>query len=581
MMHYDLILRGGRVVDGTGTPSFIGDIGIIDGKIAKVGLVEGDATREIDAKGKIVAPGHIDTHTHYDAQIYWDPTCSNAGENGCTTVNMGNCGFGFSPCRPEDRDRAMLMMQTTEQIPAAQLRAALPWDWETTPEFLESLRRIPKAVNAQMFISTNLLIMYVMGALGSRERRPNRDEMAQMKALIHEGMNAGACGISISAMGKDNNHVDVDGASMPTDVAHIDDLCELASVLGERGDGIIQVASNVGPGGDREISAKIGAACGRPIIHNSIVINDFNPEIHKESLRWLDDVRDRGIELYGTALVGRAWSENDFWGTPGNARDTLPIHRELTLERTELGPRMELAADPDYRRRFRESYHPSQLEALGGPIESLTIVRMGNAPGGEKLIGKTVEEVATERRTPVTDTYLDLALESNFDLAVRTRMPMKDPSASADLLAHHNILPGASDGGAHSKSFSGGQYGTDLLIRLGRETKLMTLEQLHQALAYRSARAVGIRDRGALLEGMAADILVYDLNDLYYDMTSYDVVHDMPGNDWRRRARAGGYEHIIVNGVPTFHKDTYLGTSPGELLRTTEDLSACYSMAAE
>jgi N-acyl-D-aspartate/D-glutamate deacylase len=566
-MKYDLIIKNGLIVDGTGIPAFRGGVAVKDGVIREVGVIKGSADREIDAKGGIIAPGHIDSHTHYDGQIFWDPTCSNAGENGITTVVMANCGFGFAPCKPEERERAMMMMETTEQIPAAQLRAALPWDWESLPDFLDSLRRTRKAVNAMMYMPSNLLMLYVMGVEGSRKRRPTQAEMARMKALTIEAMDAGAIGISISSMGLTNNHVDIDGSPMPTDVAHIDDLCELVSVLRERGDGIVQVVSQVGPVGNSEISIRLAEASGRPVIHNVFSTSDYRPDLHRKSMAWLDDVLKRGLTMFAQALVNRAWNEQDMWNCPANALDTIPVHRVLNMDTKTLEAKMALAANEEYRARFRNEYSPVLLEAIGGGVEGYTVIGMGKARNAEALVGRTIGDIAAERGNAISDVYLDLCLESNFDLLLKTnQVCAKDPTIVAELLSHSHVLAGTSDGGAHSKLWSGAQWTTDLLIWMVRETGLRSLEQMHYSMSYLPARALGLRNRGAILEGMGADILVYDLQKLYFDRTRMEIVHDLPNNDWRRRVRAGGYDFIIVNGVVTYENDRYLGTSPGRLL---------------
>lgn len=572
MAEFDLIIEGGTIYDGTRFPAYVADIGIADGIITRIGnLTEEAAASRIDARGLNVAPGHIDVHTHFDGQVFWDPTCSCAGENGITTVLMANCGFGFAPCRPEDRQRAMEMMETTEQIPVPQLLAALPWDWVTFPEFLASLARTPKSVNATTYIPLNPLMIFVMGIEGAKTRRPTRDEIEQMKALISEAMDAGAVGLSLSSMGHVNNHVDFDGSPMPTDRANIEDICEIVKVFRERNEGIIQVISQIGPSGDSELSVRVAEASGRPILHNVFSTSRYRPNAHKDSMAWLDGVLAKGLTMYPMAAAHRAWTEQDFWNSPGNAPDSIPVHRLLTIESPTLEQKMAHATDPAYRERFRAEYRPELLDAIGGGLENYQIVSMGRDKPDHPWLGWTVGEVAAERGVPISDAYLDLAIETEFKLVLKTPSTAKDPKMVAELISHSHVLPGTSDGGAHTKIFSGGAWATDLLLGMVREHKFKTLEEMHYRLAYQPARAIGLRDRGALLEGMAADILVYDLDKLFFDESGYEVAFDMPNGDWRRKIRAGGYEWIIVNGTVTFHRDNFAGTTPGQMLRITEN----------
>lgn len=582
MEQFDLIIANGMIVDGTGFPRFAGDIGIRDGVIIRIGRLTGAfAARTIDATGLIVGPGFVDTHTHYDGQIFWDPTCSNAGENGITTVATGNCGFGFAPCRPEDRDRAMLMMQTTEQIPAPQLRSGLPWDWETFPELVASMERTPKAVNAMMFMPLNPLMIYVMGIEAAKTRRPAAAEISRMQELIIEAMDAGACGLSVSSMGTVNNHVDIDGTPMPTDVMNIDDLCKIVAVFRERGEGLIQVISQIGPVGDSEISIRLGEASGRPILHNVFSTSDYTPDLHRNSMAWLDKVNASGIQMYAATVVNRSWNEVDFWNSPGCSMDALAAHRELTVSQT-LEAKQALARSEDYRNRFRDTYDPVMFEATAGGLERYIVVTLGdNATNDNRYIGRSLGDIASDEKRPVVDVYLDLALESRFDLVLKTpSIAAKDPNKIVELISHSHVLAGASDGGAHTKIWSGGCWTTDLMMWLVKENPLMTLEQMHYGLSYQPARVLGLRDRGALLEGMAADVLVYSLDELFFDQSVYEVVHDMPNKDWRRRARAGGYRWIIVNGEVTFSKDVRTNATPGRYLHIVQKKDAM-PLAAE
>ena len=220
MTAFDLVIAGGFIADGTGSPGCYGDVGIIGDEIVAVGDLRGrNSKRTIDATGKIVAPGFVTQHTHYDAALFWDPYCLDAGRNGVTTVVNANCGFGVAPVRNQDRDRIMGMLETTEQIPVAHQKAALPWDWESFPDFMDRIRSLPKGVNVLTFLPLNPLLVYVMGVDAAKTRGPNPGELAEIHGLINDAMDAGAIGISMSVMGAEgNSHVDMDGSPMPTDL---------------------------------------------------------------------------------------------------------------------------------------------------------------------------------------------------------------------------------------------------------------------------------------------------------------------------------------------------------------------------
>jgi len=331
------------------------------------------------------------------------------------------------------------------------------------------------------------------------------------------------------------------------------------------------VISQIGPVGDSEISIRLGEVSGRPVLHNVFSTSDYTPDLHRKSMAWLDNVNARGIQMYAATVVNRSWNEVDFWNSPGCSMDALAAHRELTVSPT-LEAKQALARSEEYRKRFRDSYDPVMFEATGGGLERYTVVTLGeSAPGGNRYIGRSLGDIAESEAKPVVDVYLDLALKSRFDLVLKTpSITASDPSKTVELISHSHVIAGASDGGAHTKIWSGGCWTTDLMLWLVKENPLMTPERMHYGLSYQPARVLGLRDRGALLEGMAADILVYSLDELFFDRSVYEVVHDMPNGDWRRRARAGGYRWIVVNGEVTFSKDVRTNATPGRYLRVVQ-----------
>ncbi len=577
MTTFDTLISGGRVVDGTGSPAFYADVGIIDGRIAAIGNLTGDrATQLIDARGRIVAPGHVTQHSHYDVALFWDPYCSNSGENGVTTVVNANCGFGVAPVRSHDIERTMQMLETTEQIPVSHQRAALPWDWQSFPEYLARVEQLPKGVNVLTYLPLNPLLVYVMGIDAAKSRRPTSAEMAEMHRLINEAMDAGAIGISMSAMGvAGNSHVDYDGSPMPTDILDHDVILEIGRAVIERGEGVIQLLSHIITYGDRSISermAEMAKGSGVRLMHNSFLPIDLLPEKTPENLAWLDAQRAKGCDITVSCLLHRGWLESGLRQLDVPAGQLAAV-REICACKTD-DEVMRLIADPEFQRGFVEEY------GLRGPthgagLEGQTVIDVGNHPELATYLNRTLRTIAQEEDRNVVTVLLDLALRSKLALQLKSgQITATDPAQAIRLMAHCAVVGGSSDGGAHTKSFGVGHYATDLLLWLVRDEKLMTLEDMHFQLSLKTARSVQIYDRGALLPGYWADILIYDLNALYFDRQRYEIVHDMPNGDWRRKGRAGGYDYILVNGVVTHRRDVPTGATPGRLVRIGAESSA-------
>jgi N-acyl-D-aspartate/D-glutamate deacylase len=326
---YDTLIRGGTIIDGLRTPRYTADLAIAGGRIAAIGRIDASQAKEvIDADGLIVAPGFVDLHTHYDSQVYWDPYCTISGWHGVTSAVIGNCGFGFAPVKPEDRDRAMLTMSRNEAVPLESMQAGMPWDWETYPEFLDSLDRTPKGINLMSYMPLNPLLMYVMGLDAAKNRPASGNEMQRMRSLMREGLAAGGCGWSAQLGTEAEVQRDYDGSFMITNTMAEEDLIAFARVLREVGRGFIQCI-----GASQEISERLAEVSGRPVIWN--VLAQFTDQhgvampAYRDTMAWLESVNERGLRIFGQALT----TENDFQFTfeDWNLFDNSDVWREVTL----------------------------------------------------------------------------------------------------------------------------------------------------------------------------------------------------------------------------------------------------------
>ena len=573
MATYDIQLKGGTVVDGTRVPRYRADVWIKDGKIAQIGgQAPGSAKRVIDADGLIVAPGFIDLHTHYDAQIRWDPYCTISGWHGVTSVVLGNCGFGFAPVKPDFRERSMLTMTRTEAIPYDAMKAGMDWDWETIPEYLDSLDRSAKGVNCIQYMPTASLMTYVMGLEAAKSRPATEAERQEMQRLLDQGMDAGLCGFSIQRLGPDSTQADYDGSPMVTDIMDDADILNLAEVLRRRDEGFIQITQSTGAiKHDLTFLEKLAEVAQRPILHNVIVAARKDPKVHRRSLDWLERCREQGLPIFGqtgTHRTGFAFTL-EHW----NLYDASPAWRELTTgtKQEKMAKMKNPALREAVKRETEEADRKLQViqAGVGGAIPTLIVQSANNQTELEQHVGKSIGQIAQEQGKNPIDTMLDLSIAG--DLNVEFLGPNRGFNAdyTAEMINDSRFtFPGASDGGAHTKFFTGGAFTTDFLRWLVRDEHKISLEEAHYRLSALPAHAAGFRDRGTLREGAAADVVVYNLDELDIEPDWIgEITYDFPGGEWRRVQRAKGYRAIIVNGQTTFEDGQCTGNTSGKLLR--------------
>jgi len=565
---YDLVIKSGLIFDGTRAPRYQADVAVSDGLIAEIGHIDtGRAKRSLDAKGLHVAPGFIDLHTHYDAQLFWDPYCTLSGWHGITSVVIGNCGFGFAPVLPEARDRAMLSMTRVEAIPLASMQGGLPWNWTTFPEFLDAVDNTPKALNILPYVPMSPLLIWVLGFEDAKAgRKPTDAEHEEICRLVRESMDAGACGWSAQRMlptGPAAVQRDFDGTPMPTDVMHDDTCRELAKVLAERNEGFIQMLLVSGDNArDRLFYEELATTSGRPVLMNVVQAFDDRPHIHRNTLAWLQRCYERGIRVIGQGLTtdaGFTFSFEDW-----NLFDDIDAWCEATTGSRE--DRLAKLADPNRRPALRENLPRTAT----GPLPDIIIARPKLDKNWKwKDYSLTLAGEAMGKH-PV-DVMLDMAVEENLGTEFFAAPPNKRLDHLKEIVDDPYVLFGVSDGGAHTKFLTAGRYPTETLCKIVREHGMLSLEDAHWRLSALPAQVAGFCGRGTITPGAPADMVVYDYQNL--KVTEPAIVHDQPGNEWRRIQKAKGYKYVLVNGQVTIEDDQQTDTYPGMLLRHGDGLN--------
>src|SRR5271170_896257 len=563
MPEFDLVVKNGMIVDGTLAPRYRDDIGVKNGRIAKIGrIMPHEAAKVIEADGLIVAPGFIDLHTHYDAQIFWDPYLTISGWHGITSVVIGNCGFGFAPVKPNEHERAMRTMVRTEAIPLASMQAAMKFDWESYPQFMDALDRQPKGINLLPYMPMNPLLGYVMGIDESKTgRMPTDAEHATMRRLLNEAMDAGACGWSAQRLVPDGPSAvqrDYDGSPMNTDLMHDETCIEMAKVLGARGEGFQELTlSSWDPKKDAQHFELLAEISGRPIMFEAVATQDRFPHRHRNTLKWLERCRQKGLRVYGqgvTTDAGLSFTFEDW-----NLFDDSDAWREATLG--TVAERKEKLGDP---RRRDALKNQMPRESLISYFDQIIITDCACSEN-KHLEGLTMGEVSRRTGKHMVDTMLDLAVSEDlktefFAPAINCNMELMK-----EVIQYPYVTFGVSDGGAHTKFLTAGRFPTEAIVKYSREYQWLSLEDIHWRLSALPAFCAGFRDRGMLREGAPADIVIYDLDGL--KVLPIEILHDLPGNEWRRVQRAEGYKWMIVNGQVTFEEDRCTGATPGRLLR--------------
>jgi N-acyl-D-amino-acid deacylase len=579
MAEYDVLIRNGTIVDGTRVPAYHGDIGIRAGRIAAMGRIKGGgAKREIDATGLIVAPGFIDLHTHYDAALSggtkWDPYASISGWHGVTTVLIGNCGFGFAPVRPEDRERAMRRMERTESIPLSCMQAGMRWDWVTFPEYLDSLERGKMGVNAAAMMPYSPLRAWVMGNEAARdpEYKASSEQVSEMKHLLREGIEAGAFGFSATFSPANR---DYDGGYLPTHVAPREEFLEMASVLADYNRGSLEWTT--GKHLERlgmDFLLELAKTSGRPVNFNGVAHSPMDPDGWRKILAWTEKACREATVLPVNICVPLDF---EFTLDTIGLFDQLQSWKEATMgtveeRKAKLGDparRDALKRDMEGRRRKRPEGYDGEAGQVSMFRWDATFVAEVALEKNQGLVGKSIGEIAKEAGREPVDVMLDLAVEE--DLKTEFRMPSVvncDEDAVAEIVKHPLTLVGASDGGAHTKFLTTGRYPTYFLSHWVRDRQVMSLEEAHWRLSTMIGWAIGIRDRGWLREGMPADIVIYDQAKLSVKPT--EKLFDLPDGDWRRVQKAEGYRYTLVNGEVTFEDNVCTGALPGKVVRSCD-----------
>jgi N-acyl-D-amino-acid deacylase len=564
-MTYDLLIRGGTVVDGSGLPGFRADVGIVGDRLAAIGDLKGEAAKQtIDAEGKIVAPGFIDAHTHMDAQVFWDPIGTNSCWHGVTSVVMGNCGFSLAPCPEKDKALVIRNLERAEDIPRAAMEAGIPWSWETFPQYLDAVDKLPKGINYAGYVGHSALRTYVMGERAfTDEATP--DDLAAMAKEVESSLRAGAVGFSTSRSG---NHRTPEGLPVASRLAAWSEVQALVGVMSKLRSGVFEISrENIEHDAEkrRDYFARIKALAvesGVPITFGNTWYHRKSPEVWKTHFEMVDDTIAAGGKILIQGTAGWNGSMRSFETLmPYDKAPVWAEFRKLPLAEQEKGLR-----DPEMRKKLVDIAKNYKLVKNDRDANALREAEWDwYFPFTKPLPPyKSVGEIARERGIDPIDCMIDLALESHLKLLFVNPGNNEDQDVVLAMIRHPNTAITFSDAGAHVASTLNPLH-THLLGEWVRDKQALTMEAAIRKLTFDIAVFWGLYGRGLLRKGFMADVVVFDPQTVSPAMPSLQP--DLPTGALRLRQKATGIDHTIVNGKVTMRGSDHTGVLPGRLLR--------------
>ncbi len=567
-MSFDLLIRNGTVVDGSGMPRYRADVGVSRGRIAEIGRISSPAEEVIDAEGMIVAPGFIDGHTHMDAQVAWDPLGSCSCWHGVTTVVMGNCGFALAPCKPEAREWYAECLEAVEDIPKEAMVAGIDWRWETFPEYMDAVDSFPKSINYAAYIGHSALRMYAMGDR-ALDREADEDDLKLMAKLVQEALRVGAMGFSSS---RANTHIRPDGGPVASRIAAWSEIAHLVNAMAELNAGIFQVGPDVSGGEAQkacyEELGRIAVSSRRPLMLGALSSSQGdNPNPYTYQFEWMDRVAAEGGRVFGQATtrsINALFSMKSYLPF-----DALPVWNEIrNLPVEEQKARFR---DPEVRAGLvaaEAGMKPKGTEFQGGGAATTdprkpdyaNLFPMFDVKWDDPSVADLAEGSG---RNPV-EVMLDLMAE-NEDLMFVQPLVNEKPLEVREMLKNPRTLATFSDSGAHVCQEMGSSLQTHLLSYWVREKQAFTLEEAVRMLTFENAAAWDMRDRGLLRAGHAADIVVFDEDGINPCLPTVET--DLPGGARRLVQKADGIAATVVNGAVTLRDGAPTGAHSGALLR--------------
>ena len=562
-MSYDLVIKNGMIVDGSGGARYRGDVGVKDGKITRIGRINGETTQEsIDAEGHVVTPGFVDGHTHMDAQVFWDPLGSCSCYHGVTTTVMGNCGFTLAPCRESEADFVFRNLERAEDISRSAMLAGINWDWETYPEYMQAVDKMPKGINYAGYIGHSALRTYVMGERAFEEDA-SEDDMTKMKATVKEAVRAGAMGFSTS---RSPSHLTSDDRFVASRIGSDEEVRDIVMAMGETGAGIFQLAMERG-----EIQKMMGVyrslgelskKSGRPVTSGSLSCKKY-PGQWKDLYEIIEEENLQGARIWTQVHSREINSILSFeTATPFDNWDVWRDFRKLPLDE-QLG---KLKNDPELKRKLIEVADrpydgPEVVGAEARPPEWDMFYHMDKI----RLPHPSLAQIAQERGTTPAAAMIEIAIEDDLKAFFRQPLANENQDDALELMKHPRSTVTFSDSGAHVSQIMDSSLQTHLLSHWVREKEAFTLEQAVRMITYDTATNWGFHDRGLLREGMTADITVFDADKVVPLMP--EVVNDLPSSSTRLKQYADGMLATVVAGQTVLKENRHTGALPGQLLR--------------